>query len=146
MSQTYILRRQHDALANLADQLRAAIKTCKTELDAQDCARKLDNLTGVLALHTAGEDHALYPQMMASNDPLTAETAHRFAREMGGLAAAYKEYHRKWRMEGAIFADIEGFRIESEIVCNALAYRTAREEAELYPLADRICEQSAVAA
>lgn len=145
MSQTQIFRRQHDALELLAADFMAALGTCKTELQARDCARTLAKLTGILLMHLAAEDRSLYPRMMASQDVATAQTAHRFAEEMGGLAGAYRDFNAKWSRAEAILADVPGCMAEAQSVFAALGNRIARENDELYPLADQMGRQSAAA-
>lgn len=136
MSRSANLRRQHDAILALASDLTDAQSTLATHAEAALAATRLAKLTGVLNLHLAAEDRALYPQLRASSDPAVAETARRFMREMGGLAKVYAEFAARWRSATTILADPEGFRTETAAVLSALGTRIERENTELYPLAD----------
>lgn len=137
MSRTYTLRRQHDALEQLTQQIITRMQRINTRDDAMECARTLAKLTGILQLHLAAEDNSLYPRLRASPDRKTAETARAFAEEMGGLATIYSEFVSEWPTGNAIFADLEGFRTQASLVFSALARRIGRENEELYPLAEQ---------
>lgn len=130
------LRRQHDAILALANELIAAQASLRIPAEAAEAARRLAKLTGVLQLHLAAEDKSLYPRLKASGDAEVAETASRFMDEMGGLARAYGDFDAKWRSEAAILSDPAGFRSQTAEVVAALSTRIARENKELYPLAD----------
>jgi hemerythrin-like domain-containing protein len=136
MTHTTNLRRQHDVILALADDLVAAQESLATSAEAAGAATRLAKLTGVLQLHLAAEDRALYPRLRASSDAAVADTARRFMREMGGLAQVYGEFEARWRSASAIQANPDGFRAETAAVLGALGTRIARENAELYPLAD----------
>lgn len=136
MSRSANLRRQHDAILALASDLTAAQSSLTSQAEGALAATRLAKLTGVLNLHLAAEDRALYPQLRASSDPAVADTARRFMQEMGGLAKVYGEFAARWRSATAILANPEGFRTETAAVLSALGTRIDRENTELYPLAD----------
>jgi hemerythrin-like domain-containing protein len=108
----------------------------KANADAQILRLLLSNLAGKLRFHLAMEDKALYPRMVNQGDDMSAVAA-RFMEEMGGLAAAFENYNAKWQMT-AIRNDPAGFAAETHAVFQALGKRIARENAELYPLADTV--------
>ena len=94
-------------------------------------------LASTLIAHLKAEDWALYPQLMASDDPEIAATAKAFSEEMGGLSAAFATYAERWNAL-SIDGDWQGFRDESEVIIAALTDRITRENCELYPLVDRL--------
>jgi hypothetical protein len=82
------------------------------------------------------EDQALYPRLMERKDSDAKEMATRFMTEMGGLGKAFTTYNDKWQVS-AIRNDPAGFASETQTVFGALSKRIGRENAELYPLADK---------
>ena len=96
----------------------------------------LSNLAGKLNFHLAQEDKALYPRLMQAKDGETNAMASRFMKEMGGLSEAFATYSNRWQVS-AIRSDAAGFANDTRAVFAALTQRIARENRELYPLADR---------
>lgn len=138
MAYTANLRRQHEAILSLAAELVATLDSLDTQSGAASASMRLARLTGVLQIHLAAEDRALYPRMKASADRAAADTASRFMNEMGGLGEVYSDFESRWRSSSAILADPDQFRSEAGAVLTALGNRIERENAELYPLADAI--------
>ena len=126
-------RQQHDEILEMVGELNTKLKA---RGDAQDLRGALSNLAGKLNFHLAMEDKALYPRLMKL-DAQASKMAGRFMEEMGGLAEVFSTYNAKWQVS-AIRSDPEGFAAETRKVFTALGKRIARENAELYPLADKI--------
>jgi hypothetical protein len=82
------------------------------------------------------EDKALYPRLVQVNVENSRGLAEAFQQEMGGLAATFATYNQKWQIN-AIAADPAGFSRDTHAVFAAIGRRIARENSELYPLADR---------
>jgi hypothetical protein len=131
MSFTDKFRQQHDEILSIAGDIQ---KRIKGDGDAQALRTMLSNLAGKLNFHLAMEDQALYPRIMKL-DAKASAVAKRFVTEMGGLADAFGAYNAKWQVS-AIRADPAGFASETREMFVALGKRVARENAELYPLAD----------
>lgn len=126
-------RQQHDEILGLVGDLNAKLKA---RADAQDLRGTLSSLAGKLNFHLAMEDKALYPRLMTM-DARTSKVAGRFMEEMGGLGEVFTTYNNRWQVS-AIRSDPEGFAVETRKVFTALGKRIARENAELYPLADTV--------
>jgi hypothetical protein len=103
---------------------------------AETISMQLARLAGVVNLHLAMEDKALYPALLAHSDATVAATARRFNEEMGSLAATFVAYIKAWPTAAAIKADPVRFSTESKAVFNALSKRIHRENVELYVLLD----------
>lgn len=142
MSSTRNFRRQHDALEALSDELKDAMSRLRSPQDATSCAAILARMTGVLTVHLAAEDRSLYPRLIDSDGEVAATTAKQFVEEMGGLATAYRQFESRWSSGTAIYSDTEAFREEANAILAALGHRIARENKELYPLADRIATRA----
>jgi hypothetical protein len=125
-------RQQHEEILGIAGELQ---KMMKTKADPQDLRTVLSSLAGKLNFHLAMEDKALYPRVMKI-DAAAHAVATRFVEEMGGLAEQFAAFNNKWQVS-AIRKDADGFASEAHKIFNALGKRVARENAELYPLADK---------
>ena len=142
MTLTANLRRQHDAVLNLIEEIVAASDRLGDGPDGLDpgCPSEiglmLARMTGILRIHFAQEDRLLYPGLMRSGDIETANTATRFFDEMGDLGQVYADFAGRWTM-AAIRSDPRKFREESQGVFTVLGERIARENEQLYPLAER---------
>jgi hypothetical protein len=131
MSFTDKFRQQHEEILAIAGDIQ---KQIKTQADAKVLRSHLSNLAGKLNFHLAMEDEALYPRIMKLDDKAGA-LAKKFVAEMGGLSQAFAAYNTKWQTS-AIRADPAGFASETREMFVALGRRVARENAELYPVAD----------
>jgi Hemerythrin HHE cation binding domain len=134
MAYTDNLRRQHQDLLAMVGELTRRIKA--EPGDARGLRTQLSALAGKLTVHLAMEDKALYPRLVEVNVANSRSIAKAFQQEMGGLAGAFTDYNQKWQLN-AIAADPSGFARESHAVFSAIGKRIAREDGELYPLADR---------
>jgi hypothetical protein len=132
MSFTDKFRQQHDEILALVGEL---TKQLKANADAESLRGVLSNLAGKLNFHLAMEDKALYPRILKLDAKANA-LATRFMEEMGGLGEAFSNYNNKWQVS-AIRSDPAGFSAATHKVFAALGKRIARENAELYPLADK---------
>lgn len=97
----------------------------------------LARLTGILRIHLALEDEIIYPALRNSPDPQMGAIGQRYWDEMGGLADTFLDFVDRWKRADAVLANPDGFRSESADVFKALEERIAREDREVYPLAER---------
>lgn len=125
-------RQQHDEILEMVGELNTKLKA---RAEAQDLRGALSNLAGKLNFHLAMEDKALYPRLMKL-DAQANKVAGRFMEEMGSLGEVFATYNNRWQVS-AIRSDPDGFAAETRKVFTALGKRIARENAELYPLADK---------
>jgi hypothetical protein len=125
-------RIQHDEILAMATEISDKVKA---GAEAPLIRKLLSNLAGKVNFHLAMEDKALYPRLMQASDAESKALASKFMADMGGLAGVFMAYNNKWQVT-AIKSDREAFANETRKVFGALAHRIARENAELYPLAD----------
>ena len=132
------LRAEHAALATLSrflmDIVAAPEPPRPTELAA---VRGMFRDT--LVRHLKCEDWVLYPRLKASGDRELTRLAGEFVREMGHLAEDFTVYDARWTA-AEVAADWSGFCRETEAVLDAIGMRIEREEADLYPVAERLDE------
>ena len=133
MSFTDKFRTQHNEILQIAKEMTAELKG---EADPAILRKLLSNLAGKLNFHLAMEDQALYPRLMDRKDSDTKQLAKKFMDEMGGLGKVFTTYNDKWQVS-VIRKDPAGFQSETQAVFAALTKRIARENTELYPLADK---------
>ena len=130
------LRAEHAALATLSrflmDIVAAPLPPRATEL-----AALRGMFRDTLVRHLKCEDWVLYPRLKASGDDMLKRLAGEFVHEMGHLAEEFMAYDARWTPE-SIVGDWPGFRRETEAVLDAIGMRIEREEADLYPAAERL--------
>ncbi|MEJ8837929.1 hemerythrin domain-containing protein [Ramlibacter sp. AN1133] len=134
MAYTDNFRRQHQELLTMVGDIVARLKA--QPADAHGLRNLLSALAGKLTVHLAMEDKALYPRLADVDVENSRSISLAFQQEMGGLAGVFTAYNQKWQLE-AIAADPAGFARDSHSVFAAIGRRIARENNELYPLADR---------
>lgn len=140
MGRTANLRRQHDGAMALVGELTARIDRLDPagtdRVTAAAIVLLLAKLEGLLRIHFAQEDRVLYPSLMRSPDATVADTARRFFDEMGAIGPAFDAYVAEWRAADAVMARPQAFAEASRALFAALGDRIARENGELYPMAD----------
>lgn len=133
------LRRQHDTALAIAGEIMEAIPALIEKPAREQAVRitlQLAKLTGLLRIHFAQEDRALYPSLMASGRGGVAEVARRFFDEMGQIGPLYDAFAVKWSNADTLAAAPAEFQAECQTIFSALADRIARENDVLYPLVD----------
>lgn len=109
---------------------------CLMPLDPEACRSSLAKLAGVLKIHLAMEDNALYPRMLTHAEPEVRKTAAEYQQSMGQLAPAFEAFYEKWRRHGAIEAAPEEFAGACRAIAQALKQRMDLEDANLYDMVD----------
>lgn len=109
-------------------------------VDAEACRSNIAKLAGILKIHLAMEDSALYPRMLAHPEAAVRETAAEYQRSMGQLAPAFEAFYEKWRRHGAIESAPEEFASAWRGIVDALNQRMDLEDANLYDLVDERVE------
>jgi hypothetical protein len=138
MARTDTFRKHHAEIMTIAREINGILGSTIPANSAETIRMQLSRLAGLVNLHLAMEDKALYPALLAHNDATVAATARRFNDEMGSVAAAFVAYIKAWPTAAAISADAVRFTTESKAVFNALSKRIHRENTELYVLLDAI--------
>ena len=136
MTITENLRRQHDAALCMSNRLFDLIEAYDGGRDAFDIAMQLNKLVGLLRIHLAQEDVAIYPELIASLDPAVARLARSYADEMGGLATELEIFALHWSCSASIVSSFDEFREEANALLLHLAVRIEREDRYLYPLVE----------
>jgi len=92
----------------------------------------INKLTGVLNMHLASEDSFVYPKLLEHPDNTIRTITRAYMDEMRSIAAAYTEFHTKYKTPSKLLADVEGFKASFKTIRDALILRMDREEKELY--------------
>ncbi len=128
---------QHADLYRLIDQIETLLRTSATASPAEAIRAAFHQLSAKLRLHLALEDDALYPRLIREGDASLTRLAQQFQQEMSGLRDAYEAFLSQWLHTGAFSRDPQGFATAVETLFAPLKNRLRREDAQLYPLADR---------
>ncbi len=129
------LRRQHGEVLDLVEKITAAFKS--NSLTVERVGELLPKLAGKLKVHLTMEDKALYPKLLTSDEIKVRQTAENFMNEMGNLKETFEAYLKHWNSVLKIKAQYDQFRLETETILTALTQRIAREDQELYEMADK---------
>jgi len=114
-------------------------------MDPREVRRELSRFAGKLRVHATMENDALYPSLLASDDPEIRRRAGRLHAEVGTLYDAFDSFMDEWGDAGAIDRRRVRFRIELVRMLSVLGRRMVRENRELYPMADEIVAGSTTA-
>lgn len=136
MSELSKLRDDHEKLDRMFHRLAEIIEstTPPPQVELFELRREL---TSALLAHLKLEDWALYPRLIASDDPEVATAGRVFREEMGGLAPAFLDYSDKWNA-ATIQADWAGYCSHTRAILDALFDRLSREDRGLLPLLERL--------
>lgn len=128
----------HSDVLTLAAAVERRLDPAGVAADPAPVAADLVRLFGKFSVHLAVEDKSLYPRLTRDGDPALRGLAARFHDEMGGLTQRFETYRKRWPGPLAIAKDPAGFVAETKAILGQLKNRIAREDAELYPLAERL--------
>lgn len=136
------LRRQQRAMMVMATHLRGAADRVLTREDACEAYCGIQNLDRILCRHIGYEDKILYPLLMNGADAEAAATAANCAEDFGSILGAWQAYRTQWTAR-AIFAAPDRFAAATAGIIGGLAMRADRENAEIYPVLERLAQDSA---
>jgi hemerythrin-like domain-containing protein len=94
-------------------------------------------LAQALFEHCAREDRAIYDRLMASGDAPAIAASWHYRCEHGTMVRDFAGYIAEWPV-GRIGREWPQFRADTETMMDRLARRIEREEAVLYPHAERV--------
>lgn len=94
-------------------------------------------LASVLVRHLKTEDWVLYPNMLQSEHTDVREAARKLQEQIGSLADAFRLHMECWSAL-SIENNWVSYRHEAITLLKALERRIMLEEADLYPLAQRL--------
>jgi hypothetical protein len=137
MARTDVFRRQHAEIAEVAEDITAALDAKELASGAEIMSGLLSVLGGKLTIHLAMEDKGLYPRLLRHPHPKVRDLAKRFMSEMGGIQAAFGEYLARWRDPALIQKMPDEFIKETRTLLAALSARVSREDNDLYPIVDQ---------
>ena len=138
MARTDTFRKHHEDILAVAREINGLLGSTIADDAAEKIRSLLSRLAGLVNLHLAVEDKALYPALLSHTDASVAATARRFSDEMGSLAASFTAYIKAWPTGSLIKAEPVRFTTESKAIFNALSKRMHRENVELYVLLDAV--------
>ena len=129
-------RRQHEELMGLAAKLHHELVPSKIAADPAEARRLLARFRGLLTVHAAMENDALYPRLLAHADAEVRAKAKTLLDDVGSIYDGIHEHGRRWSDGAIIQRDAASFVRETLEMLKTLGRRMARENKELYPLAD----------
>ena len=128
--------RQHLELGRLAKRLFAELDTRTLAEDASSARRSLVSFSGQLRVHSAMEQEALYPRLLASGEPSIVSKAQVLLADVGTVYQVFIDYLRAYPDAASIQADPAEFSRRTFQTLHRVLARMKREDDELYPLVD----------
>lgn len=129
---------QHIEIERLAADLHRLLDATTLAADPAPARRAMATLTGRLRIHSAMENEALYPRLFTCGDPVVERKARELFDSFGDVYEGLAHHVKRWSEADAIGREPALFADETRVVLSRLRARIARENAELYPLADRL--------
>lgn len=120
----------------IAGKLQAELVPSRIEADPTAARRLLARFRGLLLVHAAMENDALYPSLLEHRDANVRARARALFDEVGTIYDGVREHGERWSTPERIQAGAALFVQETVALLKTLGKRMARENAELYPLAD----------
>jgi hemerythrin-like domain-containing protein len=137
MSNEQMLRKQHQGLHQMANELEKSLAAPDPRARLQTAILWLSRMTGLLALHLALEDKVLYPQLIGRGEGEAESRLRGFVAEVGGLKADFEAYRRRWARPAAMESDWEAFARETRVFLDGLRSRIRLEDKEVYVLMEK---------
>jgi len=131
-------KQDHVYLSGVVRRVEEVLAALKGQAEVEGLVVVVQELFGRLSVHLALEDQVLYPKLRGHADRAVCDLAARFEQQMGGLKVEFEAFKGRWPGRIAASKDPSAFAAETHKVITALKERMRREEAELYPAAERI--------
>ena len=132
------LRQQHEALRQHMAELKKHLNPFLLTQNATEVRATLTRLFGEFGKHLQQEAKDLYPSLSASEDPNIRAIAERFGLEMKQTLPRMAEFNRNWPDAASIRRNAGQFLKEADGMTKWLERRISAENAELYPLLDKM--------
>lgn len=137
MSNSQMLRKHHQGLHQMADELEKCLAEADAHIRLQGSILRLARMTGLLALHLALEDKVMYPKLLGHRDGDVGARARAFQAEVGGLRDAFDAFRRRWMRPAAIASGWDLFAEETRALLKALRSRIRLEDREIHSLLEK---------
>ena len=129
-------RRQHEELMNIAAKLFPELVPAKIATDPTEARRLMARFRGLLVVHAAMENEALYPRLLEHPRAEVRDVAKKLLAEVGSLYDGVHVHAERWSDAAAMQRDPSAFVRDTLELLKLLGRRMVRENQELYPLAD----------
>lgn len=138
MNKLNLLKKQHEQINQLITDTKELLTEELKEETVKTVAKNINNLAGKLKIHLGSEDRFLYPQLMKNGDTLVKKKAKDYAEEMGDLSKIFMEFKRKYNTPTKINRNSDFIHSEAKKVFEAIEERIAKEDHDLYQLAEKL--------
>jgi hypothetical protein len=128
------LRSQHQRLTEHLLSIRGRLAPAIDPIRAREIRGEIAKMAGLMAFHLSMEDKVLYPRLLRHQNGKVSAMAKRLVDDADFLKSEFTDYRKKWLPAGAIEANPDEFRLETNLLFLALGKRIVREDRELYPV------------
>lgn len=127
---TYL--KQHKEIEEKINSIERLIKENNPEKNAEVIASSISTLAGILSIHLGIEDKFMYTKLSVSEDESVRKMVARYKEQMGGIAAEFTNYKKKYNTKQLILNNRNTLKSETDKMFLELKQRIKREEEELY--------------
>lgn len=130
-------KRQHVAILRGIEDLRS-LSHAGVAAHANDIARRIVAISGLVKLHLSIEDTLLYPELALNGDDRLSRLGQHYQADMAGIAQQYFDFVMRWNTAERVAAEPDGFREHANTALRALHERVLREDREFYPAIEAV--------
>lgn len=131
-------RKHHEELFKVMGEIQKHLSPEKVLHESHEIRKQLTILAGIVRIHLAFEDQALYPALLNSDNTAVSSMAKKFMDEMSSIHAAFEAYLEKFYSSKAIRDNADSFISETKDLFKVLGARIERENTDFYPLIDKL--------
>ena len=131
-------KKHHEDIVAKVVELAGKLKPEVIAADPDGVHALLAEIAAMLSIHLAMEDNVLYPTILEKGSDAGKKIARDFSTEMGNIKQIFGAYVGRWSSINTLIEKSNEFIKETEGLIAALGDRVARENSELYPLAESI--------
>lgn len=122
------LKRQHEEIGEIINNIRNLVAEGRLEAKANELAIMINTLAGKLKIHLSTEDKFMYPELLNSQSEEVRNTARAYIDEMGTISETFMAYKERFNTRSKISASPDSFASESDRVFSVIEKRIDREE------------------
>jgi len=133
------LRRQHDQLLDLTNQVSPYLKSTQLVTKHAETIRTLlSKIAGLLKIHLSIEDQSFYPALLSSENTEVVTIVLNVQLEIADIGRMFNGYIETYHSSEKIQSEPEPFIKDTNALFNALIKRIEKENNELFPLYDKL--------
>jgi len=140
MQSMELLKNQHKVVISMTTNILGLLTKEPFTSEVDNINISLRILAGKVREHLALEDREVYPRLLLYGDSAIVSLVTQYKNGIGNLLPRFNFYIENWSNKAKIQEHSTDFIRETNEILNALLQRVETEDAELYPLVDKLNE------